>query len=189
MLDIAHYMHTHELYHDFACGYDNDYNDHACEVPVVEPAEFAKYGITARRVELTNYTIGLSSNIQDGNGDGMTILPIGLRDISNEVKELILQGATLSPLPDWFGEFTCLENLDISGYIDGIWDNQMCEEFTHLPPCMPVTLRTLSLKNLGLEELPESIGQLSNLTKLHINTCQQITELPDSVWNILSLTD
>lgn len=147
--------------------------------------KWEQYGVLARRVVLTDETLGIDNGDEL---DGMSILPIGLRDISNEVLELVLQSIDLQPLPDWFNSFRNLLSLQITGGLD-LDIVSSAENFFYLPDNLPRTLKILHLINLScLEELPDSIGSLSNLTELTIESCP-ILEIPDSIGGLTNLTE
>ena len=148
--------------------------------------KWEQYGVLARRVVLTDETLGIDNGDEL---DGMNFLPTGLRDISNEVLELVLQSIDLQPLPDWVDSFRNLLSLQITGGLDHFFIGESCEDFTHLPHNLPRTLKILHLTNLTrLTTLPDSIGSLSNLTELTIDECP-IEEIPDSFERLTNLTE
>ncbi|KAJ7002654.1 hypothetical protein NC653_007993 [Populus alba x Populus x berolinensis] len=52
-----------------------------------------------------------------------------------------------------------------------------------------ISLKELSLNHSAVEELPDSIGSLSNLEKLSLMLCQSLTTIPESIRNLQSLME
>ena len=48
-------------------------------------------------------------------------------------------------------------------------------------------LQELNLFNQKLDNLPESIGQLHNLKRLHIDSNDNLNSLPESIWQLQNL--
>lgn len=60
------------------------------------------------------------------------------------------------------------------------------EKFPDIQPGME-SLRILSLSKSGIRELPSSIEYLTSLTELHLNNCQNLRDLPDSIYKLQML--
>ena len=94
-------------------------------------------------------------------------------------KELNLGGNCLTTLPEWIGELTSLERLNLGTNL----------ELTALPESLGqlTRLEWLNLRmNRALTKLPESFGQLGALRCVHLEDCR-LTELPESVGQLRSL--
>ena len=57
---------------------------------------------------------------EKGNAQ-LAALPEGLRALAWEVRELAVQSTRLAVVPEWVGELTRLEVLEVSG---GVWNKQ-----------------------------------------------------------------
>lgn len=114
-----------------------------------------------------------------------------------------ITGLMPGSLPEWFGNLTSLQVLDVSGlWLSGLpqsfggltalqtlymlgcaWLSSLPETFGDL-----AALQELSL--LGCERivrLPESFGKLAALQELNLSECKRLVELPESFGNLAAL--
>ena len=109
---------------------------------------------------------------------GLSYLPIAIKQLS-ALKVLILRYNQIHNLPEWLGNLTALEILNIN-------INNLIE--------LPLSIgRLTNLKELllwknELRTLPDSIGFLKRLTKLNLRL-NQLDTLPPSFGNLSSLKD
>lgn len=130
-------------------------------------------------------TIFLTGIIIDNNQlTGLSLSSINLESLPQSVcqltdlKKLILSFNYIKSLPECFQKLENLEELDLSR--------------NRLFPFPEVITKIKSLKKLKLDLnsykiIPESIGYLINLEELSIHQFNNITPLPESLWNISSL--
>ena len=97
--------------------------------------------------------------------------------IFNNTTVLVLSLRKLKSLPDWIGNLTNLENLELE------WN-----ELTTLPDWIGnlTNLTILSLRSNQLTTLPESFGNLTNLENLELEW-NELTTLPESFGNLTNL--
>jgi len=109
----------------------------------------------------------------DFDTDKITKLPNSIQNLS-KLKVLRL-GENIELLPEWIGNLSNLEELDVS-------------DKTKLPDSIQ-NLSKLKVLRLGenTELLPEWIGNLSNLEELNIRNCEQIKKLPESFFKLRGL--
>ena len=70
-----------------------------------------------------------------------------------------------------------------------VFDLEGClslEKFPNIHPEMKC-LESLDLRRSGIRELPSSIEYLTSLTELHLNNCQNLRDLPDSIYKLQML--
>jgi Leucine-rich repeat (LRR) protein/flagellar motor component MotA len=104
-------------------------------------------------------------------------------------------------LPDWLQQFKSLVSLEIysceadglTDWISGLDSLQELSISCNIES-LPVTignlnqLTTFSLSSQKLKFLPESIGNLTNLTELYFSGSQKLKFLPDTIGNLTNLT-
>jgi len=107
-------------------------------------------------------------------------LPVGLRALAGEVRELAVRSTRLAVVPGWVGELTCLEALEIGGKM-----YRRYEQPNSLLKTLPASLGKLgALKQLtlawleGLEVLPEAVLRLTSLGSLTIGCCVKLRSMP-----------
>ena len=109
---------------------------------------------------------------------GLSHLPIAIKELT-ALKELILRYNQINYLPEWLGNLTALEILNIN-------INSLIE----LPLSIGklTNLKELLLWKNELRTLPDSIGFLKNLKKLNLRL-NQLENLPSSFGNLTNLVD
>ena len=109
---------------------------------------------------------------------GLSHLPIAIKELTT-LKELILRYNQINYLPEWLGNLTELEILNIN-------INNLIE----LPLSIGklTNLKELLLWKNELRTLPDTIGFLKNLKKLNLRL-NQLENLPSSFGNLSSLVD
>ncbi len=134
---------------------------------MAELQEVAGMGVHA--VELTPATLApvLPEGEEEDEGDEkgnaqLAALPEGLRALAWEVRELAVQSTRLAVVPEWVGELTRLEVLEVSG---GVWNKQ----------------------NAVLKSLPASLGQLGALKQLTLTFLDGLEVLPHALVRLTSL--
>ena len=105
-------------------------------------------------------------------------IPIALKYLKS-LKKLTLKYNQILNLPEWVGELTSLEHLNLN--INNI--NKLPNSISMLSH-----LKELSLWKNELEVLPECIGSLKNLKKLNLRL-NQLNQLPRSLGNLLELKE
>ncbi|KAK9950443.1 hypothetical protein M0R45_005935 [Rubus argutus] len=97
---------------------------------------------------------------------------------SRNIESINLQGCTaLVEVPSYFQPLHNLKSLNLKN----------CSSLGTLSE-MPQNMEFLDLGWTAVEGLPSSIWSLENLVKLNLNSCRCIKNLPDSTWNLNSLT-
>ncbi|MEG4088552.1 hypothetical protein [Microcoleus sp. Pol12B4] len=92
------------------------------------------------------------------------------RAAKNNLTELNLSMLDLEELPPEISECTQLEKLVVAAYQPNKFEAKRRYGIAKFPDAVLklTNLKILMLSNHGITEIPEEIGQLSNLTKLHL---------------------
>ncbi|XP_074359275.1 TMV resistance protein N-like isoform X2 [Apium graveolens] len=139
-------------------------------------------------------------NIADCNS--LEALPASIGNLES-LKKIIMDGLTISKLPDSIGSLTKLVELDISNNekLETLPDsicNLRSLEILNIADCssleaLPLqlgnikSLKKLSADGLSLSKLPDSTGHLTKLVELCLNNNENLETLPDSICNQRSL--
>ena len=91
---------------------------------------------------------------------GLMAMPAGLRDLREPVQELRVQSGVLRALQGWLGGLGNLRRLFIQGFYGA--------------PC-------------PMRELPKSVGALTGLQELHVESRTGLSALPESVGRLTAL--
>ena len=120
-------------------------------------------------------------------------LPPGIGNMTN-LRVLDLRGNPLAIIPNEITMLTNLEELHLNAFATfGMGDSRMAEDEL-LADSLPESigdlnnLTSLTVVNFPITQLPESIGDLENLRRLHLGNLPLET-LPDSFANLQNLTE
>jgi Leucine-rich repeat (LRR) protein len=130
-------------------------------------------GIWAHKVNLSSTSLDPLLRTEDTEVDE---LPEDLRRLKDHLKELRVQSARLSSLPDWLGELKHLESLNLDGtsaYMMSLDD----EEIPNDP------------WNYEMTMLPTSIGDLGVLKRMHLSHFEGLQKLPESIKRLTALEE
>ena len=130
-------------------------------------------------------------NLRDSH---LVELPGGIGGLTN-LRVLDLRGNPLSVIPDEITALTNLERLYLDAFaqIGNFRDHRMAEDEL-LADALPesigdlTNLTSLTIANFPITQLPESIGDLESLRRLHLGNLPLET-LPDSFANLQNLTE
>ena len=161
--------------------------------------------LQVHRVELSPKTVGhlLPAGHPCPGGAELAEMPEGLRELQGEMEELTVQSSRLAAVPEWVGDLTRLTTLELCSSSDRVKElPSSLSKLTALKSLALTALNVCRLWNVGtlhaltrlvvdscsnLNELPKSFGTLVALKTLEIKTCGSLEKLPVSLCSLPSL--
>ena len=129
------------------------------KVPLCYPADNSSQSAAVQSLQVRKIVLspGAPGSLLVDEGMQLMFIPEELRQHKQHLLYLEVDCVCLSSLPEWLGEFECLETLCLNGY------------------------------NFKLRALPATLGNLQKLTTLMLPMIREMTDLPNSIARLSAL--
>ena len=154
------------------------------------------YEVSAKKDDILE-AIGTLQNIEELTlvHDNLMEIPYWIKNFTKLKKLSISYRNNVKELPQWIGNFLYIEELIVNTYYSSRIQsdkNREAKKITKLPNsiCELKTLKRLIITSGALEELPEKIGDMTELEELNIQgnfESYSFTELPKSIVKLKKL--